>query len=154
MLPNTPADTAFQWDFPQPFTLRLVVAPEEIDDYQHVNNAVYLRWLDRCAWAHSTALGISVDDCKRIDRGMAVRESHLEYLAPAFLGDSVIVATWIAHNDNRLRVTRKFQVIAERTAKTLLRASIEYVCLILSSGRPVRMPADFVERYKCGVEFT
>jgi len=152
-MPNTSADPAFQWDFPQPFTLRLVVVPDEIDDYQHVNNAVYLRWLDRCAWAHSTALGISIDDCKRIDRGMAVRQSQLEYLAPAFLGDPVIVATWIVQTDSRLRVTRKFQVIGERTSKTLLRASIEYVCLMLSSGRPVRMPADFVERYRPTVAF-
>jgi acyl-CoA thioester hydrolase len=154
MPPKTPAaDAAFQWDFPQPFTLGLVVVPEEIDEYRHVNNAAYLRWLDRCAWAHSTALGISVDDCKRIDRGMADRESHLVYLAPAFLDNAVIVGTWIAHNDNRLRVTRKFQVVAERSGRTLLRASIEYVCLMLSSGRPVRMPADFVQRYAAAVAF-
>jgi acyl-CoA thioester hydrolase len=153
MPPTTPADPAIQWDFPEPFTLRLGVVAEEIDAYQHVNNAEYLRWLDRCAWAHSTALGISIDDCKRMDRGMAVRQSQLEYLAPAFLGDTIIVATWIAHTDQRLRVTRRFQVIAERTAKTLLRASIEYVCLILSSGRPARMPPDFVQRYTPRVEF-
>src|SRR4029453_1285241 len=81
------AVSPMQWDFPQPFTLRLTVAPEEIDEYEHGNNAAYVRWLDRCAWAHSTALGISIEDCKRMDRGMAVMRSHLEYLAPAFEGD-------------------------------------------------------------------
>jgi acyl-CoA thioester hydrolase len=136
------------WDFPEPYTLRLVVVPEEIDEYRHVNNAEYVRWLDRCAWAHSTALGVSIEDCKRLDRGMAVLRSQIEYLAPALLGDAVIVGTWIAHADGKLRVNRKFQIIAERSGKTLLRATIEYVCLALSSGRPVRMPPLFVERYR------
>jgi acyl-CoA thioester hydrolase len=107
-----------------------------------------VRWLDRCAWAHSTALGLSIDDCLRIDRGMAVRRSELDYLAPAFLDDPVVVATWITHSDQKLRVTRKFQVVAERTRKTLVRATVEYVCLVLSTGRPARLPPEFLERYR------
>jgi acyl-CoA thioester hydrolase len=137
-----------QWDFPEPFTLQLTVANEEIDDYQHVNNAAYLRWLDQCAWAHSTALGVSIEDCKRLDRGMAVRRSEIDYLAPAFLSDAITVATWITQSDGKLRVSRRFQVVAEQSGQTLVRASIEYVCLVLSSGRPVRMPPEFVERYR------
>jgi acyl-CoA thioester hydrolase len=124
-----------------------VVAADEIDEYRHVNNAAYMRWLDRCAWAHSTALGISIEDCHRMDRGMAVRRSQLDYLAPAFLDDAITVATWISQSDARLRVTRQFQVVAPATGKTLLRATVEYVCLILSTGRPARMPPEFIERY-------
>ena len=144
------ADAPFQWDFPEPFTLRLIVASDEIDDYNHVNNAAYVRWLDRCAWAHSTALGISIEDCKRMDRGMAVLRSQLEYLAAAYLDEAITVATWITHSDGKLRVSRRFQVMAEATGKTLLRASLEYVCLVLSSGRPARMPIEFNRHYRPG----
>jgi acyl-CoA thioesterase FadM len=28
------------------------VVAGEIDEYQHVNNTVYLQWLDHIAWAH------------------------------------------------------------------------------------------------------
>lgn len=140
-----------QWDFPDPFLLPLVVVPEEIDEYQHVNNAAYVRWLDRCAWAHSSALGLSIEDCKRMDRGMAVRQSQLEYLAPAFDGDAVTVGTWITQNDEKLRVTRRFQIVADRTGKTLVRANIEYVCLVLSSGRPSRQPPEFLQRYRATI---
>jgi acyl-CoA thioester hydrolase len=38
---------------PQPFSAMHEVAADEIDEYDHVNNAVYLTWLDRIAWAHS-----------------------------------------------------------------------------------------------------
>ena len=120
---------------------------DEIDEYRHVNNAAYMRWLDRCAWAHSTALGLSIEDCQRIDRGMAVRSSQLDYLAPAFLDDEITIGTWIIHNDGKLRCTRRFQVVAAATGKTLLRATTEYVCLVLSTGRPSRMPPEFLERY-------
>ena len=136
-----------QWDFPSPFTLQLIVADEEIDDYQHVNNAAYVRWLDRCAWAHSTALGVSIEDCKRIDRGMAVLRSEIDYLAPAFLDERITIATWIVQNDGKLRVSRKFQIVADHSGQTLVRATVNYVCLILSSGRPARMPPVFLQKY-------
>jgi acyl-CoA thioester hydrolase len=139
---------AIEWDHPDPFAIPVVVIDSEIDEYRHVNNAAYVRWLDRCAWAHSAALGISLDDCLRMDRGMAVRRSELDYLAPAFIDEEVIVATWIAQSDAKLRVTRKFQIVAAHTCKTLVRATIEYVCLVLSTGRPVRMPPEFAERYR------
>jgi acyl-CoA thioester hydrolase len=140
-------DRTVQWDSPSPFTLQLSVANEEIDEYQHVNNAAYVRWLDRCAWAHSTALGVSIEDCKRIDRGMAVLRSEIDYLAPAFLDERITVATWIVQNDGKLRVSRKFQIVADHSGQTLVRATVNYVCLILSSGRPARMPPVFLERY-------
>jgi acyl-CoA thioester hydrolase len=140
-------DRTVQWDSPSPFTLQLSVANEEIDEYQHVNNAAYVRWLDRCAWAHSTALGVSIEDCKRIDRGMAVLRSEIDYLAPAFLDERITVATWIVQNDGKLRVSRKFQIVADHSGQTLVRATVNYVCLILSSGRPARMPPVFLKRY-------
>jgi acyl-CoA thioester hydrolase len=131
-----------------PFTLRHTVVPEEIDEYNHVNNAAYIRWLDRCAWAHSAFLGISVEHCKQIDRGMAVRRSLIDYLAPAFLGDSVLIATWITSSNGKVRVARKFEVTREGSKEILLQASIDYVCLALSTGRPTRMPPEFVEHYR------
>jgi acyl-CoA thioester hydrolase len=140
-------DRTVQWDFPNPFTLQLIVANEEIDDYQHVNNAAYVRWLDRCAWAHSTALGVSIEDCKRMDRGMAVLRSEIDYLAPAYLDERITIATWIVHNDGKLRVSRRFQIVADHSGETLVRATVNYVCLILSSGRPARLPPIFLQRY-------
>lgn len=135
-------------EFGAPFTLRHEVVPEEIDEYNHVNNAAYIRWLDRCAWAHSAFLGISIEHCKQIDRGMAVRRSLIEYLAPAFLGDRVLIATWITSSNGKVRVARKFEVTREGSGEILLQASIDYVCLALSTGRPTRMPAEFVEHYR------
>ena len=61
------------WDLPDPFAIEVVAGPETIDSYGHVNNTVYLGWLEQCAWAHSEAVGLSESRCLEMQRGMAVR---------------------------------------------------------------------------------
>ena len=46
-------EAAMSWDLPSPFIHERVAVHAEIDGYGHVNNAVYVAWLDDCAWAHS-----------------------------------------------------------------------------------------------------
>jgi len=135
------------WDLPAPFTFGLTVVPAEIDSYQHVNNAVYVTWLDRAAWAHSAELGIPIERCLQMDRGMAVLRTEIAYLRPALLEDRVVVATWLIGSGGRLRVRRRFQVRRELDGVTLARAEIDYVCIELSSGRPARWPSEFRDRY-------
>ena len=50
----------------------LDVTSGDIDAYDHVNNSVYMTWFDRVAWAHSAALGLPIETCLQLDRGMAV----------------------------------------------------------------------------------
>jgi acyl-CoA thioester hydrolase len=144
----------FVWDLPSPFVTGLAVAPADIDAYQHVNNAVYMTWFDRAAWEHSAALGLPIAHCVSIDRGMAVLRSVIAYQRPALLGDAILVATWLLPGESKLRVRRRFQVRRESDGATLARAEIEYACIELSSGRPVRWPAEFRERYVAVPEVT
>jgi len=46
------------WDYPEPFEMEVYAQESDIDGYHHVNNSVYLRWMDECAREHSKALGI------------------------------------------------------------------------------------------------
>jgi acyl-CoA thioester hydrolase len=135
------------WDLPHPHVIVLEVQPDEIDVYEHVNNAVYLTWLDRAAWSHSSALGVSAETCARIRRGMAAHRIEIDYARAAVLGDRVAIGTWIVASDGKLRVTRRFQVLHERAAETLARARTEYVCVNLDTGRATRMPELFTRSY-------
>jgi len=136
-----------EWDLPDPHVTALVVERPDIDAYDHVNNAVYVTWLDRAAWSHSAALGLPIERCLALDRGMAVLRSVITYLRPALLGDTVQVGTWLLPADYKLRARRRFQLRRAADGATLVRAEIEYVCIELSSGRPARAPAEFRERY-------
>jgi acyl-CoA thioester hydrolase len=135
------------WDRPAPHTLDIVVGAADIDELGHTNNAVYVRWLERCAWQHSEALGLDLASYRQLDRAMVVLRHEIDYLAAAYLGDPLQVATWIVQSDNRLRLTRKFQICRVSDRQTLLRAQSTFVCIALTSGRPKRMPAAFVEHY-------
>jgi acyl-CoA thioester hydrolase len=127
-----PRNAAF--DSPAPHVIELTVQPEDIDAYLHVNNAVYLMWFDRVAWSHSAALGMPLEQCLTLRRGMAALRTQIDYLLAAMQGDVVQVATWI-------------QVRRAADGRTLARAVTEYVCINLDSGRAARMPQAFTRAY-------
>jgi acyl-CoA thioester hydrolase len=135
------------WDLSAPHVVAIDVQDADIDAYGHVNNAVYLRWLDQAAWSHSAALGLGLETCTRLRRGMAALRIEIDYLRAAMPGDRVEVATWIVESDRRLRVTRRFQLRHAIDGGTLGRATTEYVCLNLDSGRATRMPPEFSAAY-------
>ena len=136
-----------EWDLPSPHLAAVTVAAADIDAYGHVNNAVYMTWFDRAAWEHSAALGLPIETCLQLDRGMAVLRSVIAYLRPAMLRDTVRIATWLLPAEGKLRIRRRFQVRREAESSTLARAEIEYACIELSTGRPARWPPEFRERY-------
>jgi acyl-CoA thioester hydrolase len=135
------------WDFGDPHVVTVEVLAADIDAYDHVNNSVYLSWLDRAAWSHSTSLGLSLEQCLALRRGMAAHRTQIDYLRAALLGDRVLVGTWIVSTDTKLRVERRFQIRRTADGETLARARIDYVCINLDSGRAVRMPESFRNAY-------
>lgn len=135
------------WVRPAPFVTEIEVGKDDIDGLGHANNAVYVSWLERCAWQHSQSLGLDLAAYQRLDRGMAVLRHEIDYLASAYVGDRLAIGTWIVGWDGRLRMSRQFQLIRPADGATLLRAMTTFVCIELSSGKPRRMPAEFIEGY-------
>ena len=138
---------AAAFDHPAAHIIELQVQPEDLDEYDHVNNAVYLTWLDRVAWSHSAALGVPLERCLALRRGMAAQRIEIDYLSAALRGDLIRAATWIVSADGRLRAERRFQIKRVADGATLARARIEYVCINLDSGRAARMPELFARAY-------
>jgi acyl-CoA thioester hydrolase len=150
LLPITDAATAQhanEWDYPDPYLIRVVVGKTDIDSYQHANNSVYVRWFDECAREHSKAVGIDTEEASALGYGMAVRESHITYYASAYLADDLLIANWLVKNDGRLRATRHFQILRPSDGVTLARADLDYICINIASGKPTKMPEVFKEKY-------
>lgn len=135
------------WLHPSPFVTRWRVQKEQIDHYHHVNNVEYMRKLERVSWEHTYSLGLTIEDYQSLDRGMAIRRHEIDYLAAAKLEDTLLCATWVTKCDKRLCINRQFQIVREQDRLTILKASTEYVCIALSTGRPKRMPNAFAEAY-------
>lgn len=135
------------WDHPHPHTLHTRVQAEDIDGLNHTNNTVYVKWCEQVAWSHSKAMGLTLASFHELDRAMAITQSQYNYLQASHEGDDIVVGTWLVDWNRKLTMSREFQVIRPADGVTLLRASMQLVCIELSSGKPRRMPKEFIEGY-------
>jgi acyl-CoA thioester hydrolase len=136
------------WDLPEPFVLPVCPEAADIDGLDHTNNAVYVRWCEQAGWAHSEALGLSMSDYHRLDRAMAIRRGAYDYLLPSFLGEALLLGTWLTDSDGKLSMQRRFQLLRQSDGATLMRGTWDLVCIEISSGKPRRMPAEFTSAYR------
>jgi acyl-CoA thioester hydrolase len=135
------------WDYPNPFTVPRAPQAADIDGLNHTNNAVYVRWCEQVGWAHSEALGLALADYQRLDRAMAIRRGEYDYILPTVQDEALVLGTWLVAGDGKLAMERRFQLIRERDGATVLRGRWDLVCIELSSGRPRRMPQEFLDAY-------
>ena len=136
-----------RFDLPSPHCIDLAVAPPISMPISTSTTPCMSTWCDRVAWHHSAALGLPIDRCLELDRGMAVLRTTIEYLRPALVNDVVTIATWLLPAESRLCVRRRFQIFRKSDDVTLARADIDYACIVLSSGRPSRWPPEFRAHY-------
>ena len=136
-----------KWDRTNPFIMDVQAESKHVDGYGHVSTHNYVQWMIACAFAHSTALGLSEAVCREMGRGMAAVHFEVDLVGSAYQGNPLKVATWISKSDGRLRLSRHCQIIHAETALTLARGDFDFVCTNLDNGRPVRMPSKFLETY-------
>lgn len=135
------------WDFPDPNIMRVCVDASHIDVMQHTNNVVYLQWLEDAAWDHSRQLGLAEADYERLGYGMVARRHVLDYLQPTFLGETILLGTWIIWND-RLSTRRAYQFVRESDGQTVFRGRTHWVCVDIKEGKVRRMPPEFLAAYQ------
>lgn len=136
------------WDVAAPFIETVVVGPDDLDGFGHTNNVIYLTWLERVAWKHSQSLALSLEDYRRLGAGCVARRHELDYLAATFAGDELQLGTWIAECDAKFTMWRGYQIVRSGDGKTVLRGRTQWVCVDMTTGRPKRMPAEFVAAYR------
>lgn len=136
------------WDYEGPFLRRTTVLGSDVDALNHTNNTVYVRWCEECAWEHSASLGMDIEAYHQLDRAMAVVEGRYQYVKASYRDDEIDTATWITDWDKRLTMTRQFQIRRVADAVTLLRAEVRFACIEISTGKPRRLPKEFLAAYE------
>lgn len=121
-----------------PFDLALTIRPADIDELGHVNNVVYLSWVNDVAIAHWASLTTPQQREKFV--WVALRH-EIDYSAEALPGDSVIARTWTGMARG-LRYARHTEIIRGRDQKVLARAVTQWCPLDRASGRPTRLPVE------------
>jgi len=120
-----------------PFELNLQVQAGDIDDLAHVNNVVYLAWVQDVAIAHWASL--TTDEDRAALAWVALRH-EIDYKAAAVLGDAVIARTWTGVARG-LRYARHTDIIRASDGALLVQALSQWCPIERRSGRPMRLPA-------------
>ncbi len=120
------------------FRHRFSVAEAAIDANGHVNNVVYVQWMQDVAILHSAAVG-GTAAARALAGTWVVRSHHIEYLSPAFAGDAIEATTWVA-SLQRVRSLRHYRFVRTSDAKLLARGQTEWVFVSLKDGRPCAIP--------------
>jgi len=76
------------------FAAHFKVRQYEMDALGHVNNAVYLHYLEQAATEHAYATGYGAEENRALGGGWVARRHEIEYLRPAAGNDVLQVVTW------------------------------------------------------------
>ncbi len=124
-----------------PFELALTIKPSDIDEMGHVNNVVYLSWVQDVAIAHWDSLTTGQHRAKYA--WVAIRH-EIDYHAGAVLGDALIARTWTgtARGMRFPRHTEIIRVDESGNRKRMATAVTQWCPLERSTGRPTRLPTE------------
>lgn len=130
------------------YELPLVVAADDIDANGHVNNVVYLRWIQDVAIAHWRA-AIAQNAWPRADEIVwVVRKYEIEYLRPAFAGEALLARTW-ASPAGAATFDRHTEISRPADGQVLTRALGLWVVVDARTNRPRRIDAGLRELFDC-----
>lgn len=135
------------WRYPNPYIHAICVSSEHIDGLGHSNNTQYIQWCEEAAWAHSAALGMSLEMYQTLGRAMAVVRSEFDYLKATYEGDELLVGTWLTDISKRLTMERRFEVRKQFDGTLVCQGVWQFVCIRLDTGAPARMPSEFEAVY-------
>ena len=80
------------------FELPIVIRAADIDELSHVNNVVYVRWVQEAATAHWRAAATPEQQAEVL---WVVTRHEIDYRQPAKLGDAVLARTWVGGAQGR-----------------------------------------------------
>jgi len=120
------------------FEMVIPVLPGDIDEQNHVNNTVYLRWVQDIATAHWRAVASS--KAQKVI-GWVVLRHEIDYKGPATLGDEVVLCTWVGEA-TRLTFERFTEIRRKSDGQLLSQARTLWCPIHAQTGRPVRVSAD------------
>ena len=129
------------------FDLNLQVKPEHIDILGHVNNVVYIQWMQDVALAHIEQIGLGLTQYLELKHAMVAVEHHVQYRKAAIEGDELILRTWLDHID-ALYSYRQYAFYRPKDQSILFVGNTKWACIEIATGRPKRMSPSFIQAYQ------
>ena len=115
------------------FKTNYTVVTSNIDELNHVNNVVYLQWIQDIANLHWNKLKQGVDTAAYV--GVVIRH-EIDYLNQALLGDTLLAKTWVGKTAG-LKSIRHVEFY--KNNKLLVKAQTTFCLLHAKSFKPMRI---------------
>lgn len=125
------------------FKSKLTVKKEHIDELDHVNNVVYLQWVQDIAaehWLHITTPEI------RNSNLWVVMRHEIDYKGQARLGDELLVTTWVDMAEG-VRTRRNTEIHNVESGKLIISAYTIWCLIDGQSKRPKRLTDEFISLF-------
>lgn len=122
------------------FTHAVTARPEHIDELGHVNNAVWVQWIQEVALAHWYSVA---DPAHQDDYIWVVVRHEIDYLRAAFDGETLTGRTWVGEAPKGARFERHMEFVGE-DGKVRVRATTVWAIIDKAAGRPIRVPPEVV----------
>lgn len=119
--------------------MRFTAQDEDIDVLGHVNNAVWVRWMEAIATAHWAALAPADAQARYI---WVVTRHEIDYRGNVAAGETVIARTWIGDPPRGARFDRLISFTGAADGKTRVEARTTWAMIEQETGRLARVPAD------------
>ena len=122
------------------FTHAITAKAEHIDELGHVNNAVWVQWIQEVALAHWYS--VASPDHQAAYLWVVVRH-EIDYLRAALEGETVTGRTWVGEAPKGARFDRHMEFVGE-DGKVKVRAITQWAIIDIASGRPIRVPTEVI----------
>lgn len=123
-------------------TKTFTAAPEDIDELGHVNNAVWVRWIQDVALGHWYAQALP----EHVEAYIWVVVRHeIDYRGNLKVGESVEGRTWIPEPPTGAKFNRHVAFVKD--GKTLVEAKTTWAIIDKKTQRILRVPKDVTARF-------
>jgi acyl-CoA thioester hydrolase len=129
------------------FRLTVQASDRDIDGNGHVNNIVYLQWMQDAAIAHSAAAGCTAATTAAGCTWVA-RSHHIDYLRPALAGDRITVCTWVSAAPRKSSSIRRYRMVRAADGTVLAEGETLWVFVDAQSGRPRTIPPEVINCFE------
>lgn len=125
------------------FELPITVHEEDIDQLGHVNNVVYVRWVQEAAVAHWNVLMPAQENTRLL---WVVIRHEIDYKHPAFLKDEIVARTWVGDAEG-LAFERNTVIVRVSDRKLLAKARTLWCPVDAKTMRPTEPGAEVRARF-------
>src|SRR5688572_14196537 len=107
------------------FHYSINVHASDIDELGHVNNVVYVRYVQEVAAAHWNSVA---DELLRKKYLWVVLRHEIDYKNPAFVNENIKASTWVGEHHGA-RFERFVKLVSEKSGKILAEAKTSWCML-------------------------